>query len=124
AVACLTPVLRRKLADAVGVADPRHSRDIPRLSPEAIAIAERFTAEVTARMLERTTAEWLKIFDDAGVPAGAVRDVRELADEPQVVANDLAARFDHPVTESLTMVGPIVRMSETPTRAVSPPPTL
>lgn len=124
AVACLTPVLRRKMAKAVGVEDPRHTRDIPRLSPEAIAIAEKFTAEVSARMLERTTDEWLEIFDKAGVPAGPVRDVKELADDPQVIANDLVVEFDHPVAMKLTLVGPILRMSETETRSRSAPPTL
>jgi crotonobetainyl-CoA:carnitine CoA-transferase CaiB-like acyl-CoA transferase len=124
AVACLTPVLRRKMANALGVEDERHAREIPRLSPEAIAIAEKFTAEVTARLAERTTAEWLAVLDAAGVPAGAVRRIGELADDPQVVANELVVSFDHPVAKSVAMVGPILRMSATPAEAKSPPPTL
>ena len=124
AVACLTPVLRRKMADAVGVKDERHVRSIPRLSEEAIAIATSFTAEVTARMAERTTAEWLAVFDAAGVPAGPVNKITDLADDAQVVANDLVVSLDHPVASGVTMVGPIVRMSGTPTAAQSPPPTL
>ena len=124
AVACLTPVLRRKLAAAVGVEDDRHRVDMPRLSPEAVAIAEKFTAAVTARMLERTTSEWLAIFDAAGVPAGPVRRISELVDDPQVRANDLVVEFEHPVAQTVAMVGPIVTMSDTPTRAASPPPTL
>ena len=124
AVACLTPVLRRKMASAIEVADERHEREIPRLSPEAIAIAERFTAEVTERFAERTTEEWLAVLDAAGVPAGPVRAIADLADDPQVVANDLVVEFDHPVAKSVAMVGPIVRMSDTPTRARTAPPTL
>src|SRR5207302_6149274 len=66
AVACLTPVLRRKLADAIGVPDERHAREMPRLAPEAVAIAEKFTSAVCARMLERTTDEWMAVLDAAG----------------------------------------------------------
>ena len=124
ALACLTPVLRRKAAEAIGVDDPRQTRDIPRDSEEGREVAEQVTAEVVKRMEERTTDEWLAAFDAAGVPAGPVNSVRDMADHPQVVANDLAVDFDHPVVESLTLVGPVFKMSETPTRARSAPQTL
>jgi crotonobetainyl-CoA:carnitine CoA-transferase CaiB-like acyl-CoA transferase len=124
AVACLTPVLRRKLAAALGVEDERHTRELSRLGAEAVEIAVKFTAEVTARLLERTTDEWLQVLDEAGVPAGPVRLIGELADDPQVIANDLVVEFEHPVAKSVTMVGPIIHMSETPTGARSAPPTL
>jgi formyl-CoA transferase len=124
AVACLTPVLRRKLAEAVDVDDPRHTQTIPRTGPQAREVAERFTEAVTARFLERTTDEWLDVLDGAGVPAGPVRRIGEMADDPQVIANGLVVDFEHPVASSVTMVGPIVRMSATPSRARSAPPTL
>jgi formyl-CoA transferase len=124
ALACLTPVLRRKAADAMGIDDPRHTREIPRDSEEAGQVAEQVTTEVVKRMEERTTAEWLEAFDAAGVPAGPVNSIRDMADDPQVIANRLAVSFDHPVVESVTMVGPVFKMSETPSRAQSAPPTL
>jgi crotonobetainyl-CoA:carnitine CoA-transferase CaiB-like acyl-CoA transferase len=124
ALACLTPVLRRKMAQAVGIKDERHERELARLSPEAVAIAVDFTAAVKARLLEKSTEEWIEIFDHAGVPASPVRRIAELADDPQVVANDLNVKFDHPVAGPMTMVGPLVHMSETPVRARSAPPTL
>jgi formyl-CoA transferase len=124
AVACLTPVLRRKMAAAVGVADPRHTRDIPRHDPETLVVAREFTESVSARMLEKTTDEWLAVFEVAHVPAGPVRAVADMADDAQVLANDLATVVDHPVAKALTMVGPIMRMSRTPTGATSAPPTL
>jgi len=124
AVACLTPVLRRKMAEAVGVEDPRHTREIPRQDPETLVVARAFTDAVSERMLEKTTAEWLAVFDAARVPAGPVRKVADVADDEQVLANDLAMVVDHPLAKSLTMVGPIMRMSATPAQAKSAPPTL
>src|SRR5207244_7266656 len=65
AVACLTPALRRKMAAAIGVHDPRHERDIPRPGAEAIAIAEEFTGEVVDRPPERPNAAGLGVPDRA-----------------------------------------------------------
>jgi succinate--hydroxymethylglutarate CoA-transferase len=79
---------------------------------------------VSARMLEKTTEEWIRIFDQTGVPASPVRRISELADDPQVLANDLTAELDHPVAGPMTMVGPLVHMSETPVRPRRAPPTL
>lgn len=124
AVACLTPVLRQKMATAVGVKDERNERVLPRLGPEAIAIAEDFTNAVVVRMLEKTTEEWIKVFDAAGVPAAPVQHISDLADDPQVLANDLRVEQDHPVAGRVTSVGPLVEMSETPVRARSSSPTL
>jgi formyl-CoA transferase len=124
AVACLTPALRRKMTMAIGVEDEREDRDLPRLSPEAIAIALTFTEAVVSRMLQKTTDEWIEIFDAAGVPASPVRHITDLPDDPQVLANDLRTELDHPVAGRITMVGPLVQMSETPLRARLAPPTL
>jgi len=124
AVACLTPVLRRKMAEAVGVEDPRHTREIPRQHPEHLEVARDFSDAVAERMAERTTAEWLEVFEAKGVPAGPVRKVADMADEEQVLANDLVMVVDHPVAKALTMVGPIMRMHATPADATGAPPTL
>lgn len=124
ALACLNPVLRRKAAEAIGIEDPRHTRTIPRESEEGQRVAEEVTTAIMARLQERTTAEWLDVFDTAGVPAGPVNRVAEMADDPQVLANDLAVDLEHPAAELVTMVGPIVKMSETPTKARFASPTL
>ena len=63
---------------------------------------------------QRTVAEWVSAFDEAGVPAGPVRFVEELIDDPQVVANGLVVEMEHAVAGALRMVGPLMGMSETP----------
>lgn len=124
AVACLTPALRRKMATALGVDDPRHSRRIAKNSDEATAVAVAFAGAVAARLEERTTEEWLAVLDDAGVPAGPVKRISEMPDDPQVRANDLVVEFEHPVAKTVSMVGPLFQMHETPTAPRSAPPTL
>jgi formyl-CoA transferase len=124
AVACLTPALRRKMADAIGVHDVRNERSIPRDSEEGREVARAVTAAAIERLAERTTDEWLSIFDLAGVPAGPVNRVTELIADPQVVANDLVVHFDHPAAGAVSMVGPLIQMDRTPTGVSRPPPTL
>jgi crotonobetainyl-CoA:carnitine CoA-transferase CaiB-like acyl-CoA transferase len=124
AVACLTPALQRKMADAIAVHDVRHERTIPRDSEEAKAAAREFSAAAVERFAQRTTDEWLEVFDTAGVPAAPVRSVTELFDDPQVAANDLVAHFEHPVAGAVSMVGPVIQMARTPSGVRRPPPTL
>ncbi len=124
AVACLTPVLRRRFAEAVGVDDPRHTQTFERGTPEYNEVTMSVAAAIRERMAERTTAEWVELLDRVGVPAGPVRHISEMVDEPQVRANDLVVELPHPVTDTVEMVGPIIRMHETPTGASLPPPTL
>ena len=124
AVACLTPTLRRKMADAIGVTDIRHDRKIARDSDEGREAALEFTAAAIERFLERTTDEWLAVLDSAAVPAGPVRSVEQLLDDPQVRANDLVVEYQHPVAGAVSMVGPIIQMEKTPTGVRRAPPTL
>lgn len=123
AVGALNDVLRSRLAACVGVSDPRLTDPtLPRIGPEATAIAAEVTAAMTAALLQRTTAEWLAEFDRAGVPAGPVRFPEELADDPDIVANGLVVDLDHPIAGLVRMVGPVVRMSDTPPAASRPSP--
>jgi crotonobetainyl-CoA:carnitine CoA-transferase CaiB-like acyl-CoA transferase len=124
AVACLTPTLRRKMADAIGVRDVRHERKIARDSEEGRQVALEFTKVAIERFGEQTTDEWLAVFDKAGVPAAPVRRVVELLDDPQVLANDLVVEFEHPAAGAVAMVGPVIQMAKTPTSVRRPPPTL
>lgn len=124
-IAAVTPGMRRRFEETVGVVHPLHARrDIPRASPEAAAMTEAFLAEVTEAISRRSTSAWVDAFDHAGVPAGPYRRVEDLPDDDQVRANDLAVDLDHPVLGQLTMVGPIVRMEGTPASAQRHSPTV
>ena len=47
-------------------------------------------------LAKRTTAEWIEVFVDAGVPAGPVHDVHEALDDEQVHARGAVVEIDHP----------------------------
>lgn len=125
AVGCLSLGLRRKMAEVLAIDDPRIANSALDLTdPEVRGRLLALVGEVEALFETHTTGEWLAILDAAGVPAGPVRFVQELFDDPQVVANDLVTDLEHPLAGHLRMVGPPLKLSETPTRAQSASPPL
>jgi crotonobetainyl-CoA:carnitine CoA-transferase CaiB-like acyl-CoA transferase len=125
ALAAVTPSMRRRFEEAVGVIHPLHTRkDVPRNSPEAETMTAQFIVDLGAAIARRTTDEWITTFEQAGVPAGRYRTVDDLVDDPQVRANDLAADLSHDEVGAITMVGPVVSMSGTPTAARTASPTV
>jgi formyl-CoA transferase len=124
AVGCLSHALRVKFCRVMEIEDPRlAARTFDQRSEEGRAIGRRLVQEVEARFRTRTAADWLAVFDAAGIPAGPVRFADELFDDPHVLANELVVEVEHAVAGPLKMVGPPVRMSRTPLRAqgASPP---
>ncbi len=69
--------------------------------------ADSVYRELGVMMGHRTTAEWLKILDDLGIPAGPVRTLDELIEELPVTT--------HPVTGSYRHNANPLQFSETPT---------
>ena len=124
AVGCLSEPLRKKMADVLGVHDIRFDPGYSPNSPEAVAFNEQLIKKLAMLFLEKTTAEWLSILDAAGVPAGPVRFTEELFDDPQVMANNLVVELEHAQAGPLKMVGPLVKMSQTPLETKSASPAL
>ena len=91
-------------------------------SEETAVFNEAMVTKAEKLFREKTVEEWLTLFDEAGVPAGPVRFVEELTNDEQVVANGDVVELEHPLAGSLKMVGPLLKMTETPleTRSSSP----
>jgi crotonobetainyl-CoA:carnitine CoA-transferase CaiB-like acyl-CoA transferase len=124
AVGCLSDPLRKRLLQVLGLHDIRFDPDYDPQSPEAIEFGRQLTRQAEAIFRQRTTAEWLRILDEAGIPAGPVRFTEELFEDEQVLANNLVVELEHSVVGRIKMVGPIISMSGTPLEARSASPAL
>ena len=124
AVGCLSDPLRQKLLNVLGLEDVRFQPGYESLSEEAEASDNALAKEAEAIFRERPLDEWLALLEEAGVPAGPVRFVEELLDDEHVIANDLVVEMEHSLAGKLKMVGPMVRMSETPVEAKRASPAL
>ena len=124
AVGCLSNRLRMRLADVLGVDDIRFKPGYDPSSDEAKEFGDKLIATAEHLMMQKTVAEWLELLDKAGVPAGPVRFVEELLDDDQVASNGLAVDLEHSLAGSLTMVGPMIKMNESPLEAQGASPAL
>ncbi|GAV25694.1 CoA transferase [Carboxydothermus islandicus] len=60
---------------------------------------------------EKTTAEWLVILENAGVPAGPINTVDKLFDHPQVLARDMLKEVITPAGDRLVAANNPIKLS-------------
>jgi formyl-CoA transferase len=81
-------------------------------------------AEIDTYTVKKTGAEWIEIFNKAGVPCGPIYSIDQVFADPQVkhlgIAQSVATRGGG----DLTMVGQPVALSRTPSTIAAPPPDL
>jgi crotonobetainyl-CoA:carnitine CoA-transferase CaiB-like acyl-CoA transferase len=72
----------------------------------------------------RTRAEWIDALTAAGVPCGSVRDVREVLTDPHLEARRMIEAVEHAAVGTLRVLGVPIKLSDTPGRVRTAPPTL
>ena len=70
----------------------------------------------------KTSAEWVEIFNQAGVPCGPIYRMDEVFADAQVKHMKIAAPVKHPRLGTLNLIGQPVKLSRTPARLVSATP--
>jgi formyl-CoA transferase len=107
-----TPHFWKALCELTGLAemaeDPRYDtvRGRNRRSGEIIP-------RIREALLKRTAREWERVFGDR-VPCAAVRQIEDMFDDPQVLAEGLVASLEHPVAGRYRGIRKPLRFSETP----------
>ncbi|XP_075442715.1 succinyl-CoA:glutarate CoA-transferase isoform X2 [Ascaphus truei] len=62
-------------------------------------------AMLAARFSEKTTTEWLQLFDGSGVPYGPINSIKQVFSEPQVAHNGLVLEMEHPTAGKIFVPG-------------------
>jgi crotonobetainyl-CoA:carnitine CoA-transferase CaiB-like acyl-CoA transferase len=98
----------------------------PRYATNAARVVNRDSLIATLQdvFLTRTYEEWEAILMSGGVPVGAINTIDRVVEHPQVVARGGLVACEHPVAGTIRVVGPPVRLSDTPARAPAPAPLL
>jgi crotonobetainyl-CoA:carnitine CoA-transferase CaiB-like acyl-CoA transferase len=122
-LACGNDNLFRKFCE---VADCRHLADDPRFATNDRRVENR--AALTSLLAEifrtRTTREWVEALEAAGVPNGPINNIRQVFEDPQVVARGMKIEIEHPLAGKVPLVASPMRFSATPLEFRVPPPTL
>lgn len=99
--------------------DPRFATNVARVANRALLIPLIRQATVF-----KTTAEWVEVLEQAGVPCGPINDLAQVFADPQVLARELAISLPHSLAGSVPQVASPLRLSETPVEYRRAPPLL
>jgi len=113
------PVLCRIVGLEELAADPRFAE-----TPARQENARQLIAILDQRFGQRPRQHWLRLMEAEQIPCGPVNTYADLADDPQVRANDYIIEVAHPALGRMSMPGMAVQLSETPGQVRSPAPEL
>jgi len=112
-----------RLARALGRADLLERPEY-RAAEDRVRNRRRLAEEIEAVTATRPRAHWLKLLDEEGIPCGPILDYAEVFADPQVRERGMVQEMDHPEGGRIRVVGPAVKLSETPARLRRPSPRL
>ncbi|GHJ39339.1 CaiB/BaiF CoA-transferase family protein [Streptomyces sp. TS71-3] len=99
----------------------------PRFADNDHRMANRLelVEELQRVLASRDTDEWVTALLDAGVPAGPIRDYRQvLTEDEHVRARQMVTSYRHPVEGETSVLGSPLKLSATPVRSAAPAPLL
>ena len=107
-------------------ADAVHLSKDPRFATNAARVTNRDALDELLEpiMMKRTTAEWVKALEVAGVPCGPINNLKEVFEDPQVQARGMKIEMQHKTAGKIPLIRGPMRFSETPVEHKLPPPTL
>jgi len=89
--------------------DPRYRTNQDRRANRA-SLLERLQEVFLTRPYE----QWERILLDAGIPVGAINDIAQVVEHPQVKARGSLVEVEHPRAGKVKIVGPAARLADTP----------
>ena len=100
------------------ITDPRFATNSARM-----ANREELAQLLADHLRTRPTQAWLHKLDAAGIPAGPINDIGQMAADPQVRAREMVVELDHPVAGRTKALGVPVKFAATPGGIRRPAPT-
>ncbi|MCC6469437.1 MAG: CoA transferase [Alphaproteobacteria bacterium] len=103
----------QRFAETLGTSDLGRR---PEFASEALRSKNRdaLNAIINERTRQKTSAEWVPLLNEAGVPAGPVYSIDQVFADPQVQHLGMAAPVTHPALGPINLVGPGFALSRTP----------
>lgn len=86
--------------------------------------ADELWTILQTRLLEKATAEWVRILEAADIMCAPVQSLDQALQDPQVLHNEMIVDVEHPPHGTLRIVGVPVKLSETPGQVRTPAPSI
>ena len=111
------------MCNAIGLpelpGDPRFARNAHRVKHRS-----EIVEILSAHFLTGTADEWVGRIHPVKVPVGAINNIAQALDEPQVKARDMLVNIPHQLNPDFTMVGSPIKLSGSPVEYHRPAPML
>ena len=120
-VAAAGSVIWKRLCEAIGrpeLAEQAEFNSAERRAKNRKAL----NAEIDRALAKKTSAEWVEILNEAGVPCGPIYTMDQVFADPQVRHLGAAAEVEHPRLGKLRILNQPIKLSRTPARLVSATP--
>jgi len=78
---------------------------------ERMAHRDLLISLITEAMRSNSTDYWVDKFEQAGVPAGPVRKIKDMLEDPQTQPRDMVIEVDHPVAAQVQALGLPIKFS-------------
>jgi crotonobetainyl-CoA:carnitine CoA-transferase CaiB-like acyl-CoA transferase len=89
--------------------DPRFATNADRMRNLDV-----LNAMLTPLFKRRSSSEWLRRLEQAGVPAGPVLEVGQMHGDPQALAREMIVQTEHPAAGRVKAIGLPIKFSDTP----------
>ncbi len=92
-------------------------------NPLRVKNIEALTELITEQLKQKTSEEWLEIFETNNIPSGKINNVEEMMNDPQVIAREMLVDVIQK-SGPVKMPGVPIKLSRTPAEISGPAPEL
>ena len=116
----------RQYRHFVTVGGEEHLADNPLYVSNPLRVQHRkqLVPLLEAMTRKKTKADWITLLEKANVPCGPINNMKEVFENPQVIARNLQINVPHPTVGDMKLLGSPMKLSKTPTELRMAPPTL
>ena len=122
-IGCANQGLWERMCRAIGqdamLDDPRYTTNTDRVEHRAECVGE-----LSGLFAQKTTAHWVDLIVEAGVPCGPINTVADVVSNPQVLARNMIAEVDNPNIPNLKFPGSPLKLTDSPATIRRVPPML
>ena len=79
---------------------------------------------LNAELIKKTSDEWLKIFDDNGLPCGPINSINEMFEDPQTIEREMIIKVDNKKAGTSKAIGMPIKFSKSKTEKSKGAPNL
>ena len=91
---------------------------------QRVAHRDNLIASLLPVMASKTSAEWINVLEQAGVPCGPIHTIDQVFQDPQVIARGMQQELSRADGNSIPLVANPIKMSLTPPNPGRAPPAL